>query len=77
MVRHAAQASAGWGGGRVVDALAAMRAATLLILAELFGVDLQPDCAWQPIQQLLAYIAPGLWWPNAPARLWAGAARGG
>lgn len=71
ITRHAAQASAGWGEGRVVDGLAAMRAATLLILAEcLFGVDLRPDLPrlWRPIQQLLAYISPGLWlvWPNAP-----------
>lgn len=80
IVRRAAQASAGWGAGQVVDALAAMRSATLLILAEcLFGVDLEPDLPrlWQPIQQLLKYISPGLWlvWPNAPRPGFGGARR--
>jgi len=80
ITRRAAQASAGWGAGRVVDALAAMRSATLLILVEcLFGVDLEPDLPrlWRPIQQLLAYISPGLWlvWPNAPRPGFGGARR--
>ena len=80
MVRRAAQASAGWGRGQVIDALAAMRAATLLILAEcLFGVDLEPDLPrlWGPIQRLLAYIARGLWLVlrNAPRPGFGGARR--
>jgi len=71
ITQQIAQSSAGWGDGQVVEALAALRKATLLILAEcLFGVDLRPDLRrlWRPIQQLLAYISPGLWlvWPNAP-----------
>jgi cytochrome P450 len=78
--RQAAETSATWGDGRVVDVLAAMRSATLLILAErLFGVDLRPDLPrlWGPIQRLLAYISPGLWlvWPNAPRPGFGGARR--
>jgi cytochrome P450 len=71
MAQQAARLSAGWRDGTVVDGLAAMRQATLLILGQcLLGVDLQPDLPrlWGPIRQLLAYISPGWWlvWPNAP-----------
>jgi cytochrome P450 len=63
--------SDGWGQAATVDALAAMREASLLILTEaLFGVDLAPALGqlWRPILRTLQFIGPGLWlvWPGIP-----------
>lgn len=60
-----------WQDGATVDMLVEMRRAALLILVgTLFGVELEPrlDTLWSPILRLLDYIGPGFWivWPTMP-----------
>jgi cytochrome P450 len=60
-----------WQDGQTVDMLVEMRRAALLILmGSLFGVDFYEDMdrMWRPILRSIDYISPGIWllWDKAP-----------
>jgi len=60
-----------WEDGGTVDMLVEMRKVALVILMEnLFAVDIAPDLPqlWKPILRAIAFISPGPWliWPDIP-----------
>ena len=71
MWQSAAQVTAGWPSGGVVDMLVEMRKIALLILLRsLYQVDFTPQLQplWESILGCIRYISPGLWmvWRGAP-----------
>lgn len=71
MVRYTDIVLDTWQDGQAVDMLVEMRRAALLILmGTLFGVDFEADLErmWRPILKSIDYISPGIWllWSKAP-----------